>query len=653
VRLSSLLNLAFSGLLLVVFAGNLAITAHQFRDQWAEQLAAHAQDTATALGLALGAPLASGDQAGIASLVDAIFDHGYYQSIEVRSAEGTQLLVRESPPVLEGVPAWLMKALPLPAPRRDAQIMAGWKKAATVSIASHPGYAYRALWQELRGLGSWLLMGWLLSSLLTALILRLLLSPIQDIESLALRIADRDFRAQRQLPRIRELRRVVDAMNRLAARFARLFSEYSQTAEALREEAYRDPLTGLYNRRYLLGALDELPHGPSSSEGGILALIRIDHFDRFDAQCGRNQADKLLINVAGEFGRLDREPHQERLAARLEGAAFALLCRDGTRLEAEEMMRNFGQFLADIPIPGGPPPTLSASFGLTRLDPKASALEQLERADSALREARRAAPGTLRWFDPPPSDSPPLRDNGDLGEDWLRRSLENRSLSLRSQPILSLNNSRVLHGESFARLPDAEGHALLAGAFLPLATRLGLNEELDRQVVKLLLPHLGGRVSLAANISPQALKNPGFTDWLLTQLDSVPGALQNLLVETTECGFLNSPNDLEKALRRLQNAGLKVGLDHFGARLSQFDYLIQWPPDYLKIDGTVIHRAHQDSASRLYLQSLGHLAHSLDIQVIATQVESEIQRSLMARIGLDGAQGRWMEGLAPYPMPFP
>ena len=84
-RFSRQIQLLLSLLLLVVLGGSFAVNVYHAREYLNQQLGAHAQDTASALGLALGPVLMQGDQAGMESMVTAIADRGYYRRIAVES----------------------------------------------------------------------------------------------------------------------------------------------------------------------------------------------------------------------------------------------------------------------------------------------------------------------------------------------------------------------------------------------------------------------------------------------------------------------------------------------------------------------------------------------------------------------------------------
>ena len=113
------LLVAFSALL--SFVGNFAITLDNTRQYLAAQLDTHAQDTATSLGLSLSTRHAIEDPLLMESMVDAIFDRGYYQEITVVNAAAEPVLERIQPVTVHDVPTWFVRWFSLATPRRHVE----------------------------------------------------------------------------------------------------------------------------------------------------------------------------------------------------------------------------------------------------------------------------------------------------------------------------------------------------------------------------------------------------------------------------------------------------------------------------------------------------------------------------------------------------
>jgi len=160
--------------------------------------------------------------------------------------------------------------------------------------------------------------------------------------------------------------------------------------ESLRQQAIRDPLTGLYNRRYLQETLNNELHRASrrKQELGLL-MIDLDHFKKFNDEHGHEVGDYIL----SEFGRLVRLAIRgEDIACRYGGEEFTLVLpeaeREGSLAVAEKIatMIREHNFLVNNRSCG----PITVSIGVALFPCHGMTAEELfKQADEALYKAKR------------------------------------------------------------------------------------------------------------------------------------------------------------------------------------------------------------------------------------------------------------------------
>jgi len=101
---------------------------------------------------------------------------------------------------------------------------------------------------------------------------------------------------------------------------------------------------------------------------------------------------------------------------------------------------------------------------------------------------------------------------------------------------------------------------------------------------------------------------------------------------------LNESNILEQ-LHSLRNRGFKIAIDDFGSESSNFSRLLEFSPDYLKIDGSFIKNILSDEKSRIITEAIVLLAHKSSIKVIAEFVHNEAVQNKIKELGIDYSQG--------------
>jgi len=160
-------------------------------------------------------------------------------------------------------------------------------------------------------------------------------------------------------------------------------------ARAMRELAYRDPLTGLHNRRKLELDLAELTARRSGSTGALLAVIDVDGLKSLNDTLGHAAGDDLLRRFAAGFA---RAAGPEGRAYRISGDEFALLLRPGTPGTAQRILETVTREVREVY------PRAGASVGPAPQQRGETPSAWLSRADRAMyRHKRRtqeeAAPG--------------------------------------------------------------------------------------------------------------------------------------------------------------------------------------------------------------------------------------------------------------------
>jgi diguanylate cyclase (GGDEF)-like protein len=160
--------------------------------------------------------------------------------------------------------------------------------------------------------------------------------------------------------------------------------------ESLRLQAVRDPLTGLYNRRYMQEFLERELHSARRKRRSVaIMMLDLDHFKRYNDNFGHSAGDQALAAV-GEV--LLRSVRAEDIACRYGGEEFTLILPECSLAQAvvraEEIRKRFKQSRAQPSCPG---PDLTFSIGIAAFDETTDRVDLLLKfTDDALYEAKRA-----------------------------------------------------------------------------------------------------------------------------------------------------------------------------------------------------------------------------------------------------------------------
>ena len=169
---------------------------------------------------------------------------------------------------------------------------------------------------------------------------------------------------------------IIAAQTAIAFDRARLYAE-------LRTEAVTDPLTRLYNRRYLLDRLTEERSRARRNQHSLLAImLDLDSFKGVNDRYGHDAGDVALCELAQLLREMMRA---EDIVARYGGEEFCLLVPEITVQEAEILADRLCRAVAEhaFPLEAGVR-HLTVSVGVAALHPDDAGSEVVSRADAAM-----------------------------------------------------------------------------------------------------------------------------------------------------------------------------------------------------------------------------------------------------------------------------
>ncbi len=632
-------------LFLLLFSGTWFAKLQSTRSFLIAQLESHAQDTATSLGLSISQYIEDIelDMPIAESMINALFDRGHYRFVKFVDVKQNVLIERVLDVKIENVPEWFIRMFPLKTPEASANVMSGWIQAGTVHVKSHPGYAYKTLWEDTLSMTLWFIACGIFVLVAGAVGLRFLLRPLTLVERQADALCKKEYQLQEKIPWTKELRRVVEAMNRMTVKVKEMFDEQVAHAQDLRERAYNDALTGLGNRRYFTSQITaRLDRRDSAVVKGIVVLIKIDQLDELNKERGFQAGDQLIKRVASQIQELTSE-FSNAVLARLTGGDFGIYLPDTPPFEAESIASELASGLSRLAGGNLAMTDNIGHVGASTYEAATTPGRLLSEADSALRTAVQAGPNA--WYVRAVTEE---TEKMPLGEQqWkasLQKALESGAIGLLAQPVVkTCDRDEVLHLEILSMIIQEDGTPVRAGVFLPFAEQLNMVSRLDRQVLERIKGLDSRRLGVdfvAVNVSPASLREEEFRQWVKSFLQDFPPESPRIIFEFTEYGAVQNLDLVKEFMTYAREQGHTVALDHYGQSFSHLGYLRSLGPEYVKIDKAFTGELKdEESDSRFYIGSLCSVAHSIDVSVIAEGVETENQLQILKKLNIDAIQG--------------
>jgi len=475
--------------------------------------------------------------------------------------------------------------------------------------------------------------------------------------------AIRDFEAN-VLPRLHEKNREIslrsadgkhlwmsldaDAQTDSAGNFTGIIGTFSDITKSVelnhllsryQDELYHlsvtDPLTGLYNRRHFDSQLEVIlsDHLPKNMPVCLL-LIDLDGFKFINDTYGHPFGDEVLRTTAQL---LKQQVRRNDYIARLAGDEFAMVLKNTDIENATRIAQKLHDRISDtrIPLPVGHM-QLQSSMGVAEAPTHgANAQDLVSAADVALYHSKRGGRNRIEVLSPDISKA--VMSIFSQGFQ-LRNAIEQGHIHPAFQPICNLKNGIPMAYEVLARM-RVNGLVIQAKDFITVAEELGLTREVDLHVIGQALLLSPSEHALFLNVDISSFNDKEFVQDLSRLLKPACADGRSITIEITERETIPLSDGLHQDIQTLRAFGCKLALDDFGSGYSTYNFLNQFRPDYLKIEGSFVRGMLQNEADRKIVTHIHELASSFGMQTIAESVEDAATEHALQEIGISNAQG--------------
>ncbi len=226
--------------------------------------------------------------------------------------------------------------------------------------------------------------------------------------------------------------------------------------------------------------------------------------------------------------------------------------------------------------------------------------------------------------------------------DRLTDILDKRLLTALFQPIINMNNGKIVGYEGLIRGPsDCPLHSpvnlLRAAELHDLSVAI---EHLCRQVVLESFARLNLEGKLFLNVSPESLVRRhvrhGETLSYIQQLGIPP---DRVIIDLTENQPFYDYGVLREAAKHYQDMGFKIAIDDLAEGFSSLRLWSELRPSFVKIDMHFVQGIQNDSLKQQFIRSIQSIATESGCQVIAEGIETDAEFLKIRELGISMGQG--------------
>ena len=212
-----------------------------------------------------------------------------------------------------------------------------------------------------------------------------------------------------------------------------------------------------------------------------------------------------------------------------------------------------------------------------------------------------------------------------------------KRLEVYYQPIVDNSTQKVYKYEALARFKCGDS-VLSPIGFLDFLHESGLYSYMSHLILEKVFEELRRfqNIRIAINVKMCDIANPDFRNFFYEQASHTfpQNRLTVELVESDEMDYEVTTNFIDS----LKDRGIGVSLDDFGSGFANFNYLIKYDFDYLKIDGSLI-KGILCKKNLVVIDGIVKICKKNNIKVVAEHVEDEIIFHEVCNLGIEYSQG--------------
>lgn len=422
-------------------------------------------------------------------------------------------------------------------------------------------------------------------------------------------------------------------------------TEQVLSAKTIAYQAKYDALTNLPNRALFNDRLRNTLDNPTrKNKMSAVIFIDLDRFKAINDNHGHQTGDNLLVLVSARIIACVR--YYDTIS-RLSGDEFAVILTEiNDPATAARVSNKIYDAMQQPYIIEGKSLFCTASIGIALSpDDSKDAQSLIQKADQAMYEVKASGRNGCQFYTKAMQEKYEHRSN--LSNELIIAVAENK-ITPYYQPIFDLKTNRISKCEALARWERDDGSFVSPLEFIVLAEETGLINKLDlsmlensSRAIRSIKQEISN-ISLTINISPRLFhtKDKALENWLKSIY--IISQKIDVTVEITERLLTCDSGEVLRVLNRLKEYGVKIAIDDFGTGYSSLIYLVKFPVDIIKIDGSFIDAIGRGNSAETMIEIILLMAQKLNIQVVAEGIETQLQLDFLRRHHCDFGQGYFL-----------
>ncbi|MEI6859039.1 MAG: EAL domain-containing protein [Shewanella sp.] len=590
-----------------------------------KQMESDLNNISNSLGIMLILELEAGDIVGAETLINVIFEGGYYQQVKLTLLVDGKRQVWENPMSIQGVPQWFIDLNFFETIKKESTITSGRVQLARLEITAHPGFGYYELWRTMTHSIMVFSVLFIIAIVCARIGITLILQPLNEIAEHAKEIAQRKFGPDMKIPKTMELKSMVLAFNSMSGQLKKIFNSLDEEIGELRKKTLIDQVSGLPNRQYMVGYLNSWLNEPKT---GALMIAKFNWLEEVHSQYGYQVRDETIKQLTEKM-KEHLDIITSSVIARISAYEFVFLISSVEHEQLNKYLQTLIRTTNQEISKAGCKPNEKLYIGIAERIGQMSVSDILAQTDNALQKAIKEDK-VFHWLK---TNEKQLFTRKQWRE-HLSKAIIKHQFKFKWQPVYLNNSNSISQREIYCQLNIGDKF-IHAGQFMPYVELLCLGTLLDKCLIETLTTQKlleKNYEPIAINLTFHSIINPKFHEWLngFLRASNFSG---RMCFDIPEAGVYSDPDSCEALCTIIRDNGAHLGIDHFGHQFGSMSYLQSLRPSYVKLDQSFAYYDESEYSSEL-CRALINVARGLDIQVIVTGIEEKqkLERFLPLKI---------------------
>jgi PAS domain S-box-containing protein len=230
----------------------------------------------------------------------------------------------------------------------------------------------------------------------------------------------------------------------------------------------------------------------------------------------------------------------------------------------------------------------------------------------------------------------------------IKKAIENSKIHSYFQPIVDNVTKKVVEYESLVRLIDEKENVITPSHFIETSKKSNYYSKITHIVLENSCRVLRETTfEISINLSMLDIEDTITREKIFNILEENSNYTDRLIFELLEDESMREFETVNEFIQKVKSYGVKIAIDNFGTSYFNYERLLKYQPDILKIDGCLIQGMQTSSYSLSAVKSIVTFAKEQHIKTVAKFVENEAIFNIVKELSIDYSQGYYFAKAEP------